>query len=232
LHSHLRHHRLLVHLVKFQHQARLLKLYPFHLQSWTLSQTDLSASPDESLSLQGLSCPCFYLLLVFQITCSYSLQHQALPLASQVPTKGLWHLLGQHYYYHFEQAPWLVNPSLVMMEISKERLWAYLYFDLYLVICHLPCPFLYPCLYLSLLEPLLEEVLVSEFGLCPRPWTFWIALIALKCHSYSASPTDPCPFLMSRISRIKHHRPCHGHSRAVWNLALLLLIYPERQIET
>jgi len=81
--------------VKFRHQVRLLKLYPFHLQSWTSSQTDLSASPDESLSRQGLSYPYFYLLSVCQIACSYSLQHQALPLALQVPAKGLWHLLAQ-----------------------------------------------------------------------------------------------------------------------------------------
>lgn len=61
--------------------------------------------------------------------------------------------------------------------------------------------------------------------LYPRSSTFWIVLIALKCHV--ASLTDPCPFSMSLISRIKHHRSCHGHSRAVWNPALLLLIYPE-----
>ena len=70
---------------------------------------------------------------------------------------------------------------------------------------------------------------MSNFGLlaCPYPRssTLLIVLIALKYHV--ASQTDPCPFSMSSISRIKHHRSCHGHSRAVWNPALLLLIYLE-----
>ena len=61
----------------------------------------------------------------------------------------------------------------------------------------------------------------STVYLCLYPYL----LIALKCPV--ASLTDPWPFLMSLISRIEHHQSHPGHSRAVWNLALLLLIYPE-----